>query len=35
MPQGDNRILLADDNASIRATYANGLSQLGYQCVTA
>ena len=35
MFQGNKRILVVDDEAPVRETFAKGLNQLGYQCVTA
>ena len=35
MPKGSKRILVVDDDAPMREAFANGLSQTGYQCVTA
>ena len=35
MPQGDKRILVVDDDASMREAFAEGLRRFGYQCVTA
>ena len=34
MPQGNRRILVVDDDAPMREAFANGLGQLGYQCLT-
>ena len=35
MPQGNQRILVVDDDAPVRAMFATGLSQYGYECSTA
>ena len=35
MPHGDNRILVVDDDAPMTEAFAEGLSKVGYQCVTA
>ena len=35
MPQGNQRILVVDDEAPIRDVFTRGLSQNGYQCATA
>ena len=34
MPPGNNRILVVDDDSAICETFAEGLSQYGYECVT-
>ena len=35
MQRGNNRILIVDDDPPMREALANGLSEIGYQCVTA
>ena len=35
MAQGNHRILVVDDDAPVRAMFATGLSQYGYECATA
>ena len=35
MPQGNQRILVVDDEAPVRDIFAKGLSRHGYHCATA